>query len=160
MGTIGIVVLSLLGGLFLAILIGAVVFLIWVCLRLHHSVQSTQADFSALVLKHHSQVDQFQSHIKSILDAHAMVVNTAVSRINGESLETASKSILSAANRIEKACVAFGELAKFLLADRDTITSNGANLPPDAYAEPEPGEQFVTRSPTAEADALAAFDEG
>jgi hypothetical protein len=148
MNTLGIVVLSLLGGLFLAILIGAVVFLIVVCLKLQKSVTSAQSQLSNLIVQHDTTVSQFRTDI-----------NLAISRINGEALEQAAKSNLLSAQRIEKACIAFGELAKYMLADRDTISTNGNRLKPDEYATPEPGENFLGVSPTTAGDIEASFDE-
>jgi len=157
--TIGIVAVSLVIGLFLAVLIGSVIFLVWTCLKLHKAVILTQSEFSGQVQTHADDVRRFQTDTANLLKSHAEAFNQAVSRINGEGLELASRSILSAAGRIEKACIAFGELAKYILADRDTIGANGNRLQPGEYATPEPGEKFIGLSPTTQADLDAAAED-
>src|SRR5271170_4374735 len=136
MSTLGIIVLALICGLFLAILIGAIGVLIWTNLRLHQTVTQTKLD-----------LESRQSNLTSM-----------IRKINGEGLEIASKSIHLSAGRIEKACVAFGELAKFMLADRGNMEPIGTGLAPEQYAEPEPGEKsFVSFNPTAAAELSATI---
>jgi hypothetical protein len=159
MSTLGIVVLSLLGGLFIAILIAAVVFLIWVCLKLHKAVIAAETHLLDVATKQSQELAGFEARTTNILQLHANAMATAVAKINGEALEAASKSLLAVAPRLEKSFIAFAELSKYLLADRDTIASNGAGLKPDEYATPEPGERFVGRGRTAENDFQASAEE-
>jgi predicted PurR-regulated permease PerM len=148
LGTIGIVVLSLIAGLFLAVLISGVGLLIWTNLQLRRTITQIQSDLQSR-----------QDNLVEFLKLHKSDLTAMISRLNGEGLESASKSILLSASRIEKACVAFGELAKFMLSDRDTISQNGAGLKPDEYATPEPGEKFVDYNPTARGDLQASGED-
>lgn len=159
MSTIGIVVLALLCGLFLAILIGAVIFLIWTCWKLNQAVQLAQSDLTSKIDLLTKGVTSFESNLQQVLQVHALAFDQAVQKINGEGLASASKLIVLSANRIERACIAFGELAKCVLADRDTLSKNGAGLEPDEYATPEPGEKFVSFNPTAQGDFQSQTEE-
>lgn len=162
MSTIGIVTLALLGGIFIAILIGALVGLIYFCLRLHKATQTHQAELRQMTEDQRLSIQKFQSDNHKMIETYSREMALAVSHINGEGLEVASKQILNAATRIEKAAMAFGELAKWMLADRDNISSNGngAGLKPDEYAASEPGEHFTGVSPTTEDDIASQIDEG
>lgn len=104
-------------------------------------------------------VIQFQRQNREMIESYSNQMAQAISHINGEGLEIASKQILNAASRIEKAAMAFGELAKWMLADRDNISSNGNGLKPDEYAAPEPGEHFTGVSPTTEDDIASQNEE-
>jgi len=149
MSTLGIIVLALICGLFLAILIGAIGVLIWTNLRLHQTVTQTKLD-----------LESRQSNLIQFLESHKSELTSMIRKINGEGLEIASKSIHLSASRIEKACVAFGELAKFMLADRGNMEPIGTGLAPEQYAEPEPGEKsFVSFNPTAAAELSATIEE-
>jgi hypothetical protein len=147
--TLGIVVLSLFGGLILAIMIGAIAVLIWTNLKLQQTVLQTKLD-----------LESRQTNLIKFLEEHKSELVSMIKKINGDSLELASKSIHLSAGRIEKACVAFGELAKYMLADRDTLSSNGAGLKPEEYAEPEPGERFVSYNASAAAELSSPPEEG
>src|SRR5579863_7132099 len=116
MGTVGIVVLSLLAGLFLAILIAAVVFLIWVNYQLRAYIAKTRTELGQMITKLHSAAVTFESNLQLTLKQHADAFSTTMARLDGEALMAASKANVSAAARIEKACVAFGELTLSLLA--------------------------------------------
>ena len=148
MNVVGIVVLALISGLFLAILLAGVGLLIWTNLRLQKVIVQTQ-----------SELQNHQTSLMTFLASHKSELTSMISKINGDELAVASKSILSSASRIEKACIAFGELAKYMLADRDTIASNGAGLKPDEFATPEPGERFVSYTQTSSSDQAAALEE-
>ena len=86
MSTIGIVAVSLVIGLFLAVLIGSVIFLVWTCLKLHKAVILTQSEFSGQVQTHADDVRRFQTDTANLLKSHAEAFNQAVSRINGDSV--------------------------------------------------------------------------
>ena len=103
-----------------------------------------------------------------------------IARINGDKLVEASHVIVRSAQRIETACVAFGQLAASMLAesgsepepDADTIASTvlqrvrnsrsglGSGLGPESYAPNPTGERFVSQSRTAAQDSGELLDEG
>src|SRR5579864_4459271 len=129
--TVGLIALGILAGVLLAILIGAVCFLIWSCWKIYREVQARIDQLQSMTNDQRLTIQQYQSDTTNLLRSVHAEFAQSISRINGEGLEIASKQAVAAAGRIEKAAVAFGELAGFMLADRDTISSNGAGLKPD-----------------------------
>lgn len=149
MSIVGIVVLSILGGLFVAILIGAVIFLIWSVWKVNAHITSVMSDFTRLVHTHTNLVEDSESRLTSL-----------ISKINADSLEASAKSLMTILPEFRRSFLAFAELSQFILADRDTMPSNGAGLgaglKPDEYAAAEPGESFIGTSPTTRLDLEAS----
>lgn len=150
MGTVGIAFLGILGGLFLAVLIGlatALILLYFKSKKVLLEFQKSLHDDNAIV---RTQLELQQTQIVS-----------AIQKINGEQLSQAAAAILKAAQsniqsakRIENAAIVIGQL----IIPAEVKQEHG--LAPDEYAAPEPGESFISVNRTAALDQVAEAEEG
>jgi hypothetical protein len=150
MSTIGIVVLSVIGGLFLALIAGIGGALIYLFFR----ARTILADF-------HTALKNDFAIIRTQLELQQQQIVTAIQKINGEELSQAAAAILKAAQsnvqsaqRIERAAIVIGELIIPAEVKRDH------GLAPEEFATPEPGERFITSNRTAALDQAAEAEEG
>ena len=155
MNTLEIVLLSLLSGLFIAALIAAITYLAWMLHATRRFLVTVQESSKAAS----TDISLLRTQIESILNSHRQAMDTVVARINGDKLIEASTVIIRAAQRIETACVAFGELSRAMLtgdltgdiAEPELRRAARSGLGPETYA-PETGERFVGQSRTAAQD--------
>lgn len=150
MGTVGIVALSILAGLFLGLILLLAAGLIWLFFRARRILTGFQ-----------ESMKQDLDVIRAALELQQAQIVTAVQKLNGEELSQAARAstlaaqaATSAARRIENAALAIGEL---IIPGE---IKKGTGLAPEEYAQPEPGEQFVGRSRTAALDEADERDEG
>ena len=189
MSVVGIVALSLLAGLFIAMLIGISGWLLWVGLQFRKIVIETRDTLS----QHCEQWATSLTELGAILTQHRTETSHAISAINGqqigEAVERFSQLIVNfgkVAQRSEAAAIAITQCTRQWLADatedeEDTDTSpTGPGIPgipspyrppsagghapipgigPDGYAVAAPGEHFIGRSKVAISDAEALLQE-
>lgn len=156
MNTLEIVLLSLLGGLFIAALIASIVYLAWML----HSTRRFLAIVQESSKATSTDISLLRTQIESILKSHSQAMDTVISRINGDKIVEASTVIVRSAQRIETACVAFGELSRAMLtgdltgdiAEPELRRAVRSGLGPESYAPNPTGETFVTQSRTAAND--------
>lgn len=152
MGTVGIVVLGIIGGMFilLELLVGiALIYLFFYLKRILSEFRdSLHADLAT---------------IRTGLELQQSSIATALDKVNGEQLSqsavlivNAAKQNMTAAKRMETAALAIGEL----VLSAEVKQNSGLNLRPDEFADAEPGESFVTQSRTAALDTEAEREEG
>ena len=175
MNTLEIVLLSLLAGLAVALIIAAAVYLAWML----HSTRKFLSTVQTAAAAATQEISLLRSHIDSILNVHRQEMSAMIARINGDKLVEASHVIVRSAQRIETACVAFGQLAASMLAESNTesIDSSvlqrvrnsgsgsgpgipGSRLGPESYAPNPTGERFVSQSRTAAQDSGELLGEG
>jgi hypothetical protein len=160
---IGIVALSLLAGLFLALLVGTSVWLIIVGLGFKKTVAAT----SATLAEHREQWTIALKELRNTLDTNKAETAHAIKSINGEKLsvsveklEVTTKYLTQVARRNENAAIAIGRFVQHIInmPDADAITEG---VDEQGFAAAEPGERFTGRSRVAldDASALAAESE-
>jgi hypothetical protein len=166
--TFGVVALSILIGLFLALLIGAAGFLIYVGFGFRKTVIETQTTLT----QHREEWSTTLKSLGVMLETHRAEINRSISSINGDELARAVKLFTTlvqeqraSATRIERAASAIGRFTTEWLA-RESL---GPDLEPitegidesTGYAASTPGEPpYITRSRTAADDAQVLADEG
>jgi hypothetical protein len=157
--TIGVVLISLLAGLLIALLIATGAYLAWMLhatrrllVTVQSSSQSAAADISLL-----------RESIGAILGKHQLAMESVVAKINGDKLVEAANVIARSAQRIETACVAFGELAKTMLSgeiiEPELQRAARSGLGPESYSPNPTGERFTSQSRTAAQDVRELFGE-
>jgi hypothetical protein len=160
------VALSLLAGLFIALLIGTSAWLVYVGLSFRRIVQST----SATLAEHRTQWANALTDFRTMLDLHRTQFDAQIKSINGRQIGEAVAQLVQlvkeeriAAQRIERAAIAVGRFTAEWLSDRalneslEPITEGIDQS--TGYAAAEPGERFVSTSRTAADDAAAIADE-
>lgn len=149
--------LSLLAGLFIALLIGVSGWLVFIGL----SFRKTVAAISATLAQSQSEWATSFKELRNILSEHRALTDASIKNINGEKLsisveklETLTKYIAQVARRNENAAIAIGRFVQHIInmPDADSVTE-GVNE--DGFAASEPGERFVGRSQVALDDAAA-----
>ena len=152
MNTLEIVLLSLLAGISIALLIAANAYLAWTIhgtRRLLNDVRGAAATASA-------DISALRGQIDVILNSHRQEINSVVARINGDKLVEASNVIGRSAQRIETACIAFGELSRAMLSgeiiEPELQRAARSGLGPESYAPNPTGERFTGQSRTAAQD--------
>ena len=169
MNTLEIVLLSLLAGLAVALLIAAAVYLAWMLHTAKHELLVMQKATAAAS----ADISLLRTQIDAILNVHRQEMSAMIARINGDKLVEASHVIVRSAQRIETACVAFGQLAASMLANEGTDIGGGlgeglsdpdaisslqrvrnsrSGLGPESYAPNPTGEKWVSQSRTAAQD--------
>lgn len=125
MNVIGIVSLSLLCGLFLALLIGGLAMLVWLAVKLRRenaqmreaiqslivthqaelksSIESAKASFGAIRTEMKTVLDTHNKATKSTLDEHRRQMKEGIDKINAEALIGASARAVQACQRLENA---------------------------------------------------------
>lgn len=160
MNTLEIVLLSLLAGLAVALLIVAVVYLAWML----HTVRKFLATVQTATLAASTDISLLRTQIESILNTHRQEMSAMISRINGDKLVEASNVIFRSAQRIETACVSFGQLATSMLSgeivEPELTRAARSGLGPESYAPNPTGEKFIGQSRTAAQDSGELSDEG
>ena len=190
MSVLGIVVLSMVGGVLLAALVALVGYLAYTAMKLRAELRVHEANLNSALAEHR----------KVMADAHGELAR-AVAGVHGDELALASKRAVMAAHRIEQAALGFADLAKAMLnldgtemeageageagasvestqggqgidgseglgrtgtASRRSIFSTPPPpMPPDAYAPVDKtGEPFITQSRVVQGDAAAARMDG
>lgn len=145
MSTLGIVSLSILVGIFLALVLAFAVYLAYVAWQLKRHITQSNSNLTTLLTTTAQQLTAQQEHL-----------NAFVSQIQGKRLEESAREATLAARDIRAAAVAFGDLAKVMLST-DAIAlrqAERAGLGAESYA-PDTGEAYVTRSKVALGDAEA-----
>lgn len=162
MNTLEIVLLSLLAGLAVALIIAAAVYLAWML----HNTRKFLSTVQASTVSAAQEISLLRSHIDSILNVHRQEMSAMIARINGDKLVEASHVIVRSAQRIETACVAFGQLAASMLSEGiGTSISDAESIPelqrvrnsrsglgPESYAPNPSGERYISQSRTAAQD--------
>ena len=152
MNTLEIVLLSLFAGLAIALLIAANAYLAWM---LHATRKSLSATLSASAAAS-ADISLLRGQIDGILNTHRQEMQSIISRINGDKLVEASNVIGRSAQRIETACVSFGQLAQSMLSgdivEPELQRVRNSGLGPESYAPNPTGERFIGQSRTASQD--------
>lgn len=162
--TLAIVFLSILAGLFLALILAAASTLIFLSYKLRSLVSQLESAMHAqtklssdeLATLHKSITGAFVEH-RNELSISLTNLTNAMSQIDSSALSLSVKQNLTAARRIEQAALAIGELSKVLVADQ--TAGSPSELGAEEYAQPEPGERFIGRSRIAGMDAEALAEE-
>jgi hypothetical protein len=163
MSTFGIVALSILVGLFLALLLGASGFLIYV----GFGFRKTVAAISLTLAQSQSEWTTSLKELRNILSEHRSLTDASIKNINGEKLsvsveklEVTTKYLTQVARRNENAAIAIGRFVQHIInmPDADSVTEG---VDEQGFAAAEPGERFTGRSRVAldDAAALAAESE-
>lgn len=166
MSVIGIVALSLLAGLFLALLIGTSAWLLWQADQFKKTVTATRDTLAS----HREHWDGALKSLSVMLESHRVEISQSIARINGDELSRAVKMFVgliqeqrSAASRTEQAAGAIGRFAREFLSERaldDNLTPITEGIDQETgYARTSPGDKFVSRSHVAASDAEALADE-
>lgn len=116
MSTIGIVALSLIGGMFILLL------LISAGLLVYHSYQTRR-----LTLALTAQIADFSKSLTTTLESHRTEMSRAIASINGEGLIAASRLITNSAKQIVPAVLALDEIVKLLVAEQRAPSTNLAD---------------------------------
>ena len=160
MNTLEIVLLSLLAGLSIALLLSFAGYLAWML----HSTKRSLAVMTAATDKASADISLLATRIDAILNTHRQEMNAVVARINGDKLVEASSVISRSAQRIETACVAFGELSRAMLSgeivEPDLRRVRDSGLGPESYAPNPTGERWTGQSKTAAQDRDELDQEG
>jgi hypothetical protein len=156
--TVGIVALSLLAGLFIALLIGVSGWLVFIGL----SFRKTVAAISLTLAQSQSEWTTSLKELRNILSEHRSLTDASIKNINGEKLsvsveklEATTKYLTQIARRNENAAIAIGRFVQHIInmPDADSVTE-GVNE--EGYAAAEPGERsWTSRSRVAIEDAAA-----
>jgi hypothetical protein len=163
MGTFGIVALSILVGLFLALLLGVSGFLLFVGFQFRATVTSTQTTLAA----HREDWALAVKSLSAMLETHRAEISKAIISINGAQLQKEVAHFAQlineqriSAQRLEIAAVAITTCTKQWLAEGAFDDAPPvAGVDESGYAATRPGEpSYVTRSRTA-ADDIAALAE-
>ena len=139
MSEFGQIALAVLVGMFLALILAVAATLIWLGIAARR-----------LVLQFQSTISSIQTEMQVTLKSHQDETREMISRINGDALIKSANAIVRASARIDRAALVIGELTLANEVKQDT------GLKPDEYAEPEPGQPYITRTPTAQGDLDAA----
>jgi hypothetical protein len=161
--TVGIVALSLLAGLFIAMLIGVSGWLVFIGL----SFRKTVALITATLTQSQSEWTTSLKELRNILSEHRSLTDASIKNINGEKLsvsveklEVTTKYLTQVARRNENAAIAIGRFVQHIInmPDADAITEG---VDEQGFAAAEPGERWTGRSRVAldDASALAAESE-
>lgn len=168
MNTLEIVLLSLLTGLFIALLIASNAYLAWML----HATRRALTDTLTAASAASADISSLRTQIDAILGTHRQDMQAIVARINGDKLVEASHVISRSAQRIETACVAFGQLAASMLtesagigadisdSDLQRVRNSRSGLGPESYAPNPTGERFIGQSRTSAQDSGELLDEG
>lgn len=156
MNTTAIIALSIVGSLFVILLLAAAGILIYLLLITR---RATLDNVNTLRL--------LQESVRSTLEANRVHFDAKLSTLNGQELAEAAKIISQSATRIERAAIAFGQLAAELLSGEgvEEIHSTAierarrSGLGPESFAPAGPGERYTSASRTATGDAEAILDE-
>jgi hypothetical protein len=163
MSTVGIVSLSLLAGLFIALLIGVSGWLLWVGLRFDKTVASTQSTLAT----HREEWAGALKSLGSTLEIHRAEISKVIASINGAQLQKEVAHFSSLVNeqrisaqRLEIAANAITTCTKQWLSEGAFDAAPPvAGVDESGYAHVAPGEpSYVSRSRTA-ADDIAALAE-
>lgn len=144
MNVIGIVSLSLLCGLFLALLIGGLATLLWLAVKLRRevsqmtaamqtliagnhaemksSIESAKASFSSIRTEMKTVLDTHNKSTRSMLEEHRKQMKEGIDKINAEALIGASARAVQACQRLENAA---GIIQKLFLDANDVPTGRG-----------------------------------
>jgi len=161
MSTVGIVALSLLAGLFIALLIGVSGWLLFVGIQFRRTV----AAISLTLAQSQSEWTTSLKELRNILSEHRSLTDASIKNINGEKLsisveklEVTTKYLTQVARRNENAAIAIGRFVQHIinLPDADSVTEG---VTEEGYAAAEPGERFIARSRVAADDATALAEE-
>ena len=158
MGTVGIVALSLLAGLFIALLIGTSAWLIYQGHLFKRVVIETRETLSA----HRQEWSTTLDALRVMLDSHRTQFDAQIKSIGGRQIEAAVAQLVqlvkeerSAAQRIERAAIAVGTFTQQWLAEGVREDTEITEVTGDGYAASTPGEHWIGRSRVAAEDAAA-----
>jgi hypothetical protein len=156
--TVGIVALSLLAGLFIALLIGVSGWLLWVGLQFRKTVAATSATLSA----HRQEWSTTLESLRSTLETHRTQFDAQIKSIGGRQIEAAVTQLVQlvkeeriAAQRIERAAIAVGTFTQQWLSEGVREDTEITEVTPEGYAASAPGERFIGRSRVSLEDAAA-----
>lgn len=171
MSTLSIVALTVFASLFGILSIAAAAAIIYGQLQLRKHITTSMT----LVAEHRSQLQLTVKDIGVTLESHRSKMDAFIQKINGEEISQAAKVIAASAQRIERATIAFSDLARALLSEealaevggdvnpaiaRSAIARAAASgLGPDSYAPNATGERYTSVNRTAQGDAEALADE-
>jgi len=156
MNTLSVVAISVLAAIFCLLLLAAIAALVYV----HLLVRRQLASFTLTV-----------EQVSVKLDSQTARIEGLVGTINGRKLEEAAQDFISQipkqaalVSRIEQAVVIFAQLVKHLTGESEISGSaieraRASGLEPESFAPNPTGERFVSRSRTAEGDAIARAEE-
>jgi len=163
LSVVGIVALSLIAGLFIALLIGTSAWLVYVGLSFRRIVQST----STTLAEHRDQWANALAEFRTMLDLHRTQFDAQIKSINGRQIGEAVAQLVQlvkeeriAAQRIERAATAVGTFTQQWLAEGVRGYTSVTEVTPDGYAVSDPGDgHWVSRSRTAIDDSSVIADE-
>ncbi len=159
MNTLEIVLLSLLAGVSIALLLAFAGYLAWML----HSAKRSLAVMTTATSTAAADISLLATRIDAILNTHRQEMQAMIARINGDKLVEASSVISRSAQRIETACVAFGQLAQSMLSgeivEPEIRRVRDSGLGPESYAPNPTGERWTGQSKTAAQDRDELLDE-
>lgn len=150
MNTLEVILLSLLAGLFLAVLLAGGAYLAVDGYRLRKLIITVQTDLP-LILK----------GLEDKLLSQQRLLESQIAKLDGEKLVDAARANIASAKRIEGTCLAFSELAKHLLSGEVLEIEKAAQsgLSAEDFAPNPGGERFISQAKTVAADDIAAAQE-
>jgi hypothetical protein len=157
MSPLAIVAIAISATLFALLLLAAAGLIIYGQIQLRREISTT----TLTVSNHQSALQLLGKDIGSTLESHRSKMDEIVRKINGEEIAQAAKVIVTSATRIERACIAFGQLSAALVSQEElgeSALERAANsgLGPESYAPNPTGERYTGISRTAQGDAEAA----
>ena len=150
MNTLEVVLLSLLAGLFLALLLAGGAYLAFDGYRLRKLVLKVENDLP-LILK----------GLEDKLLSQQRLLESQIAKLDGEKLVDAARANIASAKRIEQTCLAFSELAKHLLSGEAIEIEKAvqSGLGAEDYSPNPTGERFVGQSKITQSDAIAEAEQ-
>jgi hypothetical protein len=167
MSTLTIVILTCFALLLVLAILTLAAALIWLAIRAHRYVAQFHTDLRQSLGEVEEKFSSFRAELVNILSehrrelaatlaSHQAAMDAKLKSINGDALVRAVARMAIFVDRAERAALALGSIATGLLSE-DEVKRNA--LEPEAYAEAEPGEKFVTQSESARRDAEALRQE-
>jgi hypothetical protein len=180
--TTSIIALSAIIMLFIVLMIGASIAIIYLLLKLHRHISSTTITIRDLLAEasdsnlshrealisslssHSSTLQLIEKSISSTLDSHYAKLQIQIQQINGQAIVQAVEQFTElvrqqaqTATRTERAAIAIGELCKALISEEAFSGSaidraKSSGLGPDSYAPNPTGERYTGQSRTAAGD--------
>lgn len=158
MSPLSIVAIAVFATLFALLLLTAAGAMIYAHLQLRRQIST----ISTAITEHRSILQLTVRDIAVTLETHRSKMDGFLSQIHGEEIAQAAKAIIACTQRIEKATVAFAELARHLLSEEalggeGSISHAAASvLLPDSFAPNPTNERYTGISSTAQGDIEAA----
>lgn len=160
MSPLSIVAVAVFATLFALLLLASAAAMIYAHLQLRRQISA----ISTSLTEHRSSLQLTVRDIGVTLDSHRVKMDGLIENINGQEIAQAAKAIIACTQRIEKATVAFAELARHLLSEEALGGDSGlsrtaaSGLAPDSFAPNPTNERYTGISSTTQGD-IEAGDE-